>query len=617
MKSWWLSILAIGLSLPLFAQEEEADLWQDEPQALEEEDLLRRESRNQKPLDINTADLEAWLSLPGASIDFIQAVLSYRRTHTFQSIYELQILPGADIQWLRLVRNRLSCKSDRADIGVQKREILYRIKPDLVGRKGFKTQGTEQGFLGKTVQQYWRYRDFRGALDWGLSVEQDAGESWRFGPDHVGFFLRIKARRILQTAVFGDYQLNLGQGLLTRNTRQVISGAIGDGLVNWNGILPVASANEYLFNRGLAVEYRLGNWHFISAWSHRKIDGRQQSDGRFTLYQSGLHRSAAERLHRKRLREQKGMQRIAFQRATVHVGVNMLYNSLQAGQETSGVSVDYKLQNNLCYSYGEALLKPQSRWEAVHGFLVSLQAFDLHWRLQGAGQEKQLEWVRSQLTLNFPYRSKQTLTLRWVQERTFTPSYRLSIPAENASFMLMAPLPRFTGLRGVFRLAYEDELRDKSGNGETLKHIDRHRWYRARLALLLAENDNTKLEYRLEWLQHRSAEQKQRAHLHYLQVKHKGERGQVFFRYTLFQTGDYDTRLYAYENDHLYVYAVPLFYGQGQRISIVLQSGYKRLSASLKWALNMLPEATEKGSGPDAYSGKYLHQLSLQLRYAW
>ena len=41
-------------------------------------------------------------------------------------------------------------------------------------------------------------------------------------------------------------------------------------------------------------------------------------------------------------------------------------------------------------------------------------------------------------------------------------------------------------------------------------------------------------------------------------------------RFAIFDTDDYDTRIYAYENDVLYAFSVPAYYGKGTRFYLNL-----------------------------------------------
>lgn len=52
----------------------------------------------------------------------------------------------------------------------------------------------------------------------------------------------------------------------------------------------------------------------------------------------------------------------------------------------------------------------------------------------------------------------------------------------------------------------------------------------------------------------------------YQDIKWTYKRFQLYTRFALFDTPDYDTRLYAYENDVLYTVSVPAYYYTGNRI---------------------------------------------------
>ena len=47
---------------------------------------------------------------------------------------------------------------------------------------------------------------------------------------------------------------------------------------------------------------------------------------------------------------------------------------------------------------------------------------------------------------------------------------------------------------------------------------------------------------------------------------------QMDVRLAFFDVDDYDARIYAYENDLLYTFAVPAFNGRGQRAYVLLQN---------------------------------------------
>lgn len=87
-------------------------------------------------------------------------------------------------------------------------------------------------------------------------------------------------------------------------------------------------------------------------------------------------------------------------------------------------------------------------------------------------------------------------------------------------------------------------------------------------------------------------------------------------RFAIFKTDDFDTRIYAYENDLLYNFSVPFYYQQGIRWYINLNyRPLKGLSIALRLAQFIYPNQTTNGSGYDLIEGITKTDFKLQIRY--
>jgi hypothetical protein len=81
----------------------------------------------------------------------------------------------------------------------------------------------------------------------------------------------------------------------------------------------------------------------------------------------------------------------------------------------------------------------------------------------------------------------------------------------------------------------------------------------------------------------------------------------VWLRYCIFRTDNWDSRLYAYENDLLYSFSVPALSGEGSRsyIMIVWKTG-KFIDLRIKYGLTELTRDCEAVSKSE--------ELKIQLR---
>ena len=90
----------------------------------------------------------------------------------------------------------------------------------------------------------------------------------------------------------------------------------------------------------------------------------------------------------------------------------------------------------------------------------------------------------------------------------------------------------------------------------------------------------------------------------------------VKFRYALFETEDYDSRIYAYEPDVLYAFSVPAHYGSGQRYMLVVKYRFHReLSAWLRFSETAYFDRTTIKSGWEEIDGNKQTKVKVLLRY--
>jgi hypothetical protein len=84
-------------------------------------------------------------------------------------------------------------------------------------------------------------------------------------------------------------------------------------------------------------------------------------------------------------------------------------------------------------------------------------------------------------------------------------------------------------------------------------------------------------------------------------------------RLQYFETDDYDSRIYAYENDVLYSYSIPVFYDKGYRYYINLNYDLsKKISIWFRWAQTIYPDKKIIGSGLDEINGNKKSDFKVQ-----
>nr|MCU0400094.1 helix-hairpin-helix domain-containing protein [Algoriphagus sp.] len=94
------------------------------------------------------------------------------------------------------------------------------------------------------------------------------------------------------------------------------------------------------------------------------------------------------------------------------------------------------------------------------------------------------------------------------------------------------------------------------------------------------------------------------------------EKWRLTGRMALFDTDDFDSRLYAFENNVLWTFAIPAFSGRGIRNYLVGQYQISpTLTAYLRIARTTYTDREEISSGLQTITGNTQTETSLLLRY--
>jgi hypothetical protein len=97
-----------------------------------------------------------------------------------------------------------------------------------------------------------------------------------------------------------------------------------------------------------------------------------------------------------------------------------------------------------------------------------------------------------------------------------------------------------------------------------------------------------------------------------------GKSWAVNFRYAIFSSDSYDSRLYAYENDVLYAYSIPSFYYSGSRFYVNARIKLKKgFDLWARYAVTVYSNRESIGTGYEEIAGNTKSDWKLQVRYEW
>src|SRR5699024_8436271 len=110
---------------------------------------------------------------------------------------------------------------------------------------------------------------------------------------------------------------------------------------------------------------------------------------------------------------------------------------------------------------------------------------------------------------------------------------------------------------------------------------------------------------------------KSRGYLLYTDFNYKPMGAPISFtsRVAYFQTDDYDSRIYAYENNLLYTFGFPAYYATGVRTYLNARWRVTRsMTFEARYALTYRPYEESISSSYSKYEGNKIHEFKAQLR---
>ncbi len=252
------------------------------------------------------------------------------------SIYELQAIPGFDVFTIRKILPFVAIDEMRSDtrpllqriIEEKNNFLLVRMERTVEKSKGFQPADTNSRgdlsprYSGNRNKVYSRFRISRSKdFSIGVTMEKDAGERINFnnkvksyGPDFLSYHLVLENQRKWKSLAIGDYQIQLGQGLILGAGFNPGKGSETITTIRRSstGIRPYSSILESGFFRGGAATYSMGSFDIMEFYSHQFVDAGTQNDTTISdfdefvssIQATGFHRTDTELNNKDQVREQ-------------------------------------------------------------------------------------------------------------------------------------------------------------------------------------------------------------------------------------------------------------------------------------------------------------------------
>jgi hypothetical protein len=522
-------------------------------------------------------------------------------------------------------------------------------------------------YLGSPDRIYTRYRFNYGTnISWGFTAEKDPGEEFFKGTQKQGFdfysahfYLRNIGR--LKALAVGDYHAQFGQGLTLWTGL-----AFGKSIFLTNikrsgiGIRPYTAVDENRFLRGAAVTYQLiRNVEATVFYSQKHIDANVNSAASDTLDReeglivtsfqlSGFHRTPNEIKNKRILQERIYGGNISYKSRALKIGITAaktefagilqrrlkFYNQFEFNSnELFNVGLDYNYIYRNINLFGEISRSDNGAIAYVNGAIMSLDP-------------------RLTLTLlhrNYP-RNYHNLNASPISENTRAANENGILVGIQA---IPAPKWNFTAYYDQFIFPWmKFQVNAPSHGFEVLaqltyvptKKIELYGRYRHRnrfrntpediddIDFIVAENQQNyrfnatynitpsiRLRNRVEFTTYkRGNNPTENGYLIYQDIIYKALSSPLSFsfRYAIFETESYNTRIYAYENSVLYAFSVPGLFDNGSRAYLTLRyTIVKNIDLWLRYAQTFYYNRNTIGSGLEQINGNTRSDVIAQIRF--
>ncbi len=630
------------------------------------------------PLNLNQAGAEELGEMQLLTEVQINDLLLHRkRFGKLISIYELQSLKYWDMQTIEMVLPfiRVDDRLDNIHVTLKeafqqgKFEAYFRFQTIAENKKGYDDvsdsilNNSNSYYHGDPNRYYTRLRfSYRTNLSVGVTAEKDPGEQFFKGAQKNGFDFYsahafYKGGKYLKSVALGDYQVQIGQGVnfwsgyafgKTADVTNVKKSA--------KSLKPYTSVDETRFLRGAAVELGYKNFTLTSFASYKGVDASvitndslvEDQEFISSINLTGFHRTNSEIEKKDQLKEMIIGSNLRFKIRNLHLGVAAVYQGYDKPYTKDTFAYnqfDFRGQNNLSlsadYSYvlrnfnffGEvSRVSYSGAFAQLHGVLFSLDrrvSMSLVYRnyqkdyqtfynagfAEGSRTQNE-KGIYAGLKVNW---SRVFSTNAYVDLFKFPwMRYQVDAPSVGHEFMIQQSYRASRRFEIYVRFREQNKERNSRYSDGTITELENvlQRNYRFNLSYKVSES--VRLKSRIEYVTiNRPSQEKDEGMILTQDVIFKPKSFPLSFslRYALFDTDSYDSRIYTYENNALYVFAVPSYYYRGSRAYVLIRYKFwRKFDLWFRYGINIYANRNTLGSGPEMIRGNTKTDITIQLR---
>ena len=623
------------------------------------------------PINLNTCKDEDLANLSLFSAIQIMNIIEYRdKNNGFATLLELKLIDGISKEQIYLSLPFLKTSNierHTPQISLEnlrkmsKQTIITRYQRVLEEQAAYiPDENGDAKYLGDPNKIYAKYKyQFTNKIRAGITADKDAGEPFFKAPNQQGFdfysgFVQLQNQGIIKSMVIGDYSLQFGQGIALWNGFGMGKSSMVTSVTKFGkGVDKYSSTDENNFFRGAATTLSYKDFELSVFFSSKKKDGSINTDtlendiDRFNSFDNtGLHATESQFAKKKTIGETLYGANINYKFERLKIGATFvkyqyshslapstqLYKLYDfSGDHNQNASFHYQWNLNQIFLSGEVAVDQNFNVAVTNnavfnissklGFAILHRYFDKKYYANYFTAFSEGSRVQNEqgfyTGINF-YPTKNWTVKAYVDFYKFPwLRYQVSNPSTGVDYFVLAEYALSSNFNFNIRYKEESKLKDISSDTDFLKSQAQVTKKQFRIHFNYGDRSQFHFKTRME-LSWYDFVQQEKGFLAYQDVIYDWKKIplKTTFRFLVFDTDGYNSRIYTYENDLLYNYAIPAFSGQGIRSYLLLKySLLKNLTVWLKYGITIYSDKNTVGSGYTEIIGNKKSEIKLQLRW--
>jgi hypothetical protein len=599
----------------------------------------------ENPVNLNSSSEEELSRLFFLSDFQIKALADYSRTAgSIVSYNELANIPGFDRATAEMIIPFSTITGKEVTISDS-----VRLRNLLLTNLMLKTGKSDTTSSGSPLKVLTKYKFTAGNFSGGFTIEKDQGEKFfspgTVSPDFFSANIAYAGKGLVRSVILGDYSARFGQGTNINTGISTGLSLTSQGFMSaTNEIKQYTSTDENIFFHGIATVLSIKNADISLLYSRKNIDATVGSvsgeSGDFieSLYMSGTHNTPTLLLKRDAVSESVLGMNLSYNFSSIRLGmawsenrfslpVKPDYNNPEkifsfSGETNNVFSFYYNSLIKRILLFGEVSANDLKKYAIVQGLSVRpsdrLTTNFLFWRYspgftsfhgKGPGGSSG-SYAENSLLANFTFEAAKHLFITggfyirhfpWLKYRCSSPSYGVKREVD---------IKYIASDKLVFDMSYSYRVSMLNSSESNSVPVLRQTMSRSlKMVVRYAVYDNLTLGTRIDCRIIDPASGKGLLLLEDISYRMRSFPVSFWIRYSVFKTNDYDSRIYTWENDLLYTFSIPSFYGTGSRFYIMAALKISG-KAELRFKYGILSDSKSPGETGDT------EEFRLQLKLA-